>query len=351
MNSLEFNSLKELSGPVLITGHTGFKGTWLTLILEAMGISTCGYSLKAEEKSLYKICSREGLIEERISDIRNYDSLSKFLNRTKPSIVIHLAAQPLVLESYKNPKYTFETNALGTVNVLDSSFKCDSVKAVLIATTDKVYKNTKSYISFKENDSLEGSDPYSSSKVAAEAAASAWQKIYSMSSGPKVLIARAGNVIGGGDFSENRLIPDLINGFTNDKGIVIRNSSSTRPWQHVIEPIYGYLKYIEHGLVNKPERALNFGPIEKSKSVREIVEIAQKTWGLKTSVVFEESNLNIESEHLDIDPSLAISNLAWQPRWTQEEAVIATIEWWKKVLIEKADPTEACLNDFASYIK
>lgn len=345
----KLDSIKQISGPVLISGHTGFKGTWLTLMLEKLGIPTCGYSLAPEEKSLYNISNRRGMINETYSDIRDFESLDNFIKQIKPSLIVHLAAQPLVLESYNNPKLTFETNVLGTVNILESGFKCDSVKSILVATTDKVYRNTKKDQRFSESDPLEGSDPYSSSKVAVEAVAKAWQKIRSISSGPSVLIARAGNVIGGGDFSKNRLVPDLINGFSNNEDVIIRNSSSTRPWQHVIDPLFGYLCYLEEGLKNDTKEVLNFGPIEKSKSVREFVEIARKTWGHKTNVKFENSNLNSESINLDIDPSLAIANLNWKPKWTQEEAIVNTINWWKEVLIKKASPIEVCMRDIESY--
>jgi CDP-glucose 4,6-dehydratase len=351
MGASEFKSLKELPGPILVTGHTGFKGTWLTLILESLGIPTCGYSLAPESKSLYCISNREGLIHETFSDIRDFESINNFINITKPSIIVHLAAQSLVIESYKNPKLTFETNVLGTVNLLESSFKSKSVKRILIATTDKVYKNINNKKKYVETDQLEGSDPYSASKVATEAAAKAWQKIQSISSGPSVLIARAGNVIGGGDYSKNRLVPDLINGFSNHEDIIIRNSSNTRPWQHVIDPLYGYLKYLEESLRGEVENSLNFGPIEKSKSVREVVEIAQKAWGAKTNIKFEDSNSKTESDFLDIDPSLAISTLNWWPRWTQEDAMISTINWWKKVLLEKIDPRDVCLSDIERYIR
>ena len=351
MHVTEFNSIKHISGPVLITGHTGFKGTWLTLILETLGIPTCGYSLAPEEKSLYGISKRKGMINETYSDIRDFESVNNFIRQTKPSLIIHLAAQPLVLESYINPKLTFETNVLGTLNILESGFKSESVKGILIATTDKVYRNTKNNKRFNETDPLEGSDPYSSSKVAAEAVAKAWQKIRSIYSGPSVLIARAGNVIGGGDYSKNRLVPDLINGFSNNENVIIRNSASTRPWQHVIDPLYGYLSYLEEGLKNETKEALNFSPIEKSKSVREFVEIAQRTWGHKTSVKFQNSNTSAESNFLDIDPSLAMATLNWKPRWTQEEAIVSTVNWWKKVLLEKTSPTKACLRDIERYIE
>ena len=350
MHVSEFNLIKQISGPVLITGHTGFKGTWLTLMLEALGIPSCGYSLAPEERSLYSISKRKGMINESFSDIRDFESVNNFIRQTKPSLIIHLAAQPLVLESYNDPKLTFETNVLGTLNILESGFKSDSVKGILVATTDKVYRNTRNGKRFTETDPLEGSDPYSSSKVAAEAVVKAWQKIRSISSGPSVLIARAGNVIGGGDYSKNRLVPDLINGFSNNQNVIIRNSSSTRPWQHVIDPLYGYLRYLEEGLTNETKEALNFGPIEKSKSVREFVEIAQKTWGHKTNVKFENSNHNTESNFLDIDPSLAMVTLNWKPRYTQEEAIVSTINWWKKVILNKTNPAEVCLREIESYI-
>jgi len=347
----DFKQLKRLSGPVLITGHTGFKGTWLTLMLESLGVQTCGYSLPAEVKSLYQITNRINKIEEQFSDIRDFKSLNDFIKKIKPSIVIHFAAQPLVLESYSNPKLTFETNVLGTVNTLEASFRSDSTQVVLVSTTDKVYKNTNSNKKFSEDDQLEGDDPYSASKVAAESAIKAWQKIGLTSHSPTVLAARSGNVIGGGDFSKNRLIPDLVRGFSSNETVYIRNSSSTRPWQHVTDSLYGYLRYIEEALISPTHNALNFGPIKKSKTVQEVVEIAQKTWGGNTNVEYQNNRSKIESNLLDLDPSLAMSTLKWQPYLTQEQAVSSSMNWWKKLLIEKVSAIDCCIADIKNLIR
>jgi len=347
----EFNLLKKLSGPVLITGHTGFKGTWLTLMLESLGVHTCGYSLPAEVNSLYQITNRINKIEEQFSDIRDFESLNDFIKKIKPSIVIHFAAQPLVLESYANPKLTFETNVLGTVNILEASFRSDSMQIVLVSTTDKVYKNTNSSKKFSEDDQLEGNDPYSASKVAAESAIKAWQKIRLDSSSPIVLAARSGNVVGGGDFSKNRLIPDLVRGFSSNETVYIRNPGSTRPWQHVTDSLYGYLRYVEESLIKPTHDALNFGPIGKSKSVKEVVEIAQETWGGITNVKYQNKTSKKESNLLDLDPSLAISTLKWQPYLTQEQAVVSSMVWWKKLLIEKVSAIDCCVADIKNLIR
>ena len=194
------SELSKLPGPILITGHTGFKGAWLTILLEHIGIPTIGYSLPPEKHSLYERANLEGRIPELFADIRDLLLVKDFMAKHKPSAIIHMAAQPLVLESYKSPRETFDTNVMGTVNILDAAFESDHVKAIIVVTTDKVYRNDNSGRAFIESDPLEGKDPYSASKVGAEAAVSAWQQIAKISDGPKVVSVRAGNVIGGGDW-------------------------------------------------------------------------------------------------------------------------------------------------------
>ena len=241
MNS-RLNSLGiSINGPVLVTGHTGFKGTWLTLLLEKLGVEVIGYSLEPEKDSLYARIGREGMISEKFADVRNFTAVQKFVDITKPVAVIHLAAQPLVLESFRSPRETFDTNVMGTVNLLESAFKSESVLAFLAITTDKVYKNENKGLAFKESDALAGKDPYSASKVGSEAAVDAWQQISKSLGGPRVTAIRAGNVIGGGDWAKNRLVPDLIRGFKSGSKTIIRNPRSLRPWQHVLEPLSGYL--------------------------------------------------------------------------------------------------------------
>lgn len=351
MYSDNFKSLKNQSGPILVTGHTGFKGTWLTLMLGALGIDTCGYSLAPQNNSLYSSLTNNKNFCEKISDIRDASSVQKFIEDIQPSIVIHLAAQALVLESYKDPRFTFETNVAGTFNILESSFKCDSVKAVLIVTSDKVYKNTNDGKRFIESDPLEGNDPYSASKVAAENVAQSWRKIRETSDGPKVLVARAGNVIGGGDLSRHRLLPDLLRSFSTNENLTIRNTYSTRPWQHVIDPLFGYLLYLEHGIMNDIAPVLNFGPTEKSLTVGEVAKIAIEAWGSQSNIEYRNDKSNFESQNLDLDSKQALTSLNWSPKWTQKESVTLTVNWWKKVLIDKQSPLECCLDDIERYFK
>jgi CDP-glucose 4,6-dehydratase len=253
-----------LSGAILITGHTGFKGTWLTLLLEKMGIPAIGYSLPPIQDSLYQRANRLGAIPEIFADIRDLNEVERFLATHKPSAIIHLAAQPLVLESYKKPLDTFETNVMGTANILSAAFNTSTIRAVVAATTDKVYRNDNLGKPFTETDPLSGKDPYSASKVGSEAAIAAWQNISNLSDGPKVVSVRAGNVIGGGDWAENRIMPDLVRGFTSNQPIQIRNPDSTRPWQHVLDPLYGYLLTLQSLLEDVTIDSINFGPSEKS---------------------------------------------------------------------------------------
>jgi CDP-glucose 4,6-dehydratase len=218
--------------------------------------------------------------------------LCVWIKKNKPSVIIHLAAQPLVLESYKNPKYTFEVNVIGTSNVLEAAFKTNSTEVVLISTTDKVYENNNSGKIFSESDPLKGKDPYSASKVAAENVIYAWREIRVKNGGPALLTARAGNIIGGGDLSKNRLIPDLVRAFNSNSKLVIRNPSSSRPWQHVLDPLSGYLLMIDNAINGDNLEVLNFGPVDKSMKVKEVVKIASKNW-VNNSLTF-----TLRSPHL-----------------------------------------------------
>jgi CDP-glucose 4,6-dehydratase len=339
-------ALKALNGPILITGHTGFKGTWLTLLLEHIGLEVVGISLPAEEESLYQRTQRLGKIPESFIDIRNFELTQKRIKEFAPTAVIHMAAQPLVLNSYNSPRETFDINVMGTANVLDASFASESVKAVVAVTTDKVYKNLNKNNRFTENDTLSGKDPYSASKVGAEAAISAWQQMALVNDGPRVISVRAGNVIGGGDFAENRLLPDLIRGFSNNASVSIRNPHSTRPWQHVLDPLNGYLLALAHGLEGGDGSAFNFGPPEESLPVEEVVKIAANSWGDSAEFIFEqEMNSDKESVTLQLDSTLANKVLNWNPSWDQKASIVSTMDWWRKVLINNINPTEASLSD------
>ena len=339
--------LSDLPGPILITGHTGFKGTWLTLLLEELGVPTIGYSLAPEVDSLFSRANRTGSIPEVFKDVRDFDNLNDFITSHQPSAIIHLAAQPLVLESYKTPRATFATNVMGTVNLLDSAFSCSSVKAIVVVTTDKVYRNGNLGLAFVESDPLAGKDPYSASKVGTEAAVAAWQQIAKISGGPKIAAARAGNVIGGGDWADNRLLPDLVKSFSAGNQLMVRNPDSTRPWQHVLDPLNGYLHLLVSILDESGITAVNFGPESKSLSVLEVVEIAKDRWPSKTEVEFiaNGNSKGAEAQSLELDAEFARKSLNWASRWKQEEAVKATVDWWNMVINEGVNPTVACRKD------
>ena len=343
------SALAGLQGPVLVTGHTGFKGTWLTLLLEKLGLEVIGLSLTPEENVLYSRANRLGKIQEHFIDIRNYDLLESCISKVKPSVIFHLAAQALVIDSYKEPRKTFESNVMGTANVLESAFKVGTVKTVIAATTDKVYRNDEKSIRFTESDPLSGKDPYSASKVGAEAAIAAWQQIAKLYSGPQVVSVRAGNVIGGGDFSENRLMPDIVRGYISKARVVVRNPDSTRPWQHVLDPLVGYLMTAEVALNGLDLQSVNFGPDEISLSVREVIEVINSKGSLgpirNLEMAESGSQQSKESRFLDLDSNLAHSELNWRPKWSQVEAIQATINWWKSVLVDKVSPEDACQLD------
>jgi CDP-glucose 4,6-dehydratase len=337
--------LRSLSGPVLITGHTGFKGTWLGLLFETLEIPYVGYSLEPEKDSLFARLDRTGNTSEVFADILNLDLFKKFLFENNVRAIIHMAAQPLVLRSYEIPLETFAINALGTANILSAASKNQNIEAVIAVTTDKVYRNSNDGIDFIESDPLQGHDPYSASKVAAESAVDVWRRIAQQTGGPQLVSVRAGNVIGGGDWSENRLIPDLVRGFSKSETVEIRSPNSTRPWQHVLDPLVGYLMALEGALSGSDINSFNFGPSTPSLSVKTVTEIARSAWPEETEVRYFEKSGNSEAGTLGLNPSLAINSLKWKSFWSQEEAVTSSVEWWVNTLKKQMDPNEACLVD------
>jgi CDP-glucose 4,6-dehydratase len=337
----------------LITGHTGFKGTWLTFLLEHLAIPVIGYSLEPEKNSLYVRADRTGKIPELFADIRDAKTFQKFLYANKPSAIIHMAAQPLVLRSYKIPRETFDVNVMGTVNVLDAAFLTDFVQAVIVVTTDKVYRNDDSGRAFVETDPLEGKDPYSASKVGAEAVVAAWQQIQRASGGPRVVSVRAGNVIGGGDWAENRLIPDLIRGYISRKPIEVRNPESTRPWQHVLDPLVGYLMSIEYALSGGSISKINFAPTGISLTVAKVIEVANKSWkeNSEIEIITNTENHEIESKNLSLDASLARELFGEYSSWNQIKSIEKSIEWWNKVAIAGENPSLSTLADVKEFLE
>jgi len=344
--------IKSLPGPIFVTGHTGFKGSWLTTLLEILEIPWFGYSLRAERESLYSRMQVPSRQYEIFADIRDYENLLAQIDRVKPSAVIHLAAQPLVLRSYKEPRYTFDVNVMGTVNVLEAARNCDSVKYVVVATTDKVYLNSENGNPFNESDALGGHDPYSTSKAGTEMAVEAWRNLKGHGVTANISSVRAGNVVGGGDFSEDRLLPDLIRGFFNEKIVEVRNPASIRPWQHVLDPLLGYLALIENGIVQGPPRAVNFGPIENGLSVLEVVEYAQEAWGLPTTINLKQLHGELhEAQTLQLNSSWARENLNWENLYTQKEAVYSTVDWWKKHLMQRVPAGELVREEIISRLQ
>ena len=333
MNSIFGEALRGLPGPILVTGHTGFKGTWLTLLLEYLNIPVVGISLPPENNSLYSLMERENKITEKFIDIRNLSDLQGTIQKFTPSAVLHMAAQPLVLESYESPISTFEVNVIGSANLLQSCLSTASVKTVGVITTDKVYRNHELPIPYREDDPLGGYDPYSASKAASEMVIDSYVKSFFNPIHIPIGIGRAGNVIGGGDWSNDRLIPDIAKALNTNKEVVIRNPKAVRPWQHVIEPLFGYL---ELGLkLNidpiKYAQAYNFGPnTNDALSVEEMVVKSINCWASGTYNVEVNSNNPHEAGLLKLDITKATTELNWKPVLNAQTAVELTINWYKK---------------------
>ena len=348
------SALKQVDGPIMVTGHTGFKGTWMTLLLEQLGLEVVGYSLPPTDSSLYQKLNRTGKIPEVFGDVRNEKELNGFFLDVKPKYVIHMAAQSLVIESYARPEETFDINVMGTVNVLNASSKSGSVKTIGVVTTDKVYKNNNLGRKFIESDPLEGNDPYSASKVAAESVVKAWNNLRVKDGGPIILALRAGNVIGGGDLAENRIMPDVVRSMISGEAVTARNPNSTRPWQHVLDPLFGYLLAILNSKNTQSDWPLtfNFGPIEPSLSVTELLEIVESNFSglIKINFPATELKTNIESQYLDLNSNLAREILLWEPAWSQKEAIISTINWWQRVIRDETSALQATRDEIEKFL-
>ena len=336
--------LATLSSPVLqsvyegkkvfITGDTGFKGSWLSIWLNLLGAEVFGYALdpKSEEDN-FQVCKLDNKINHLTGDVTDKNKLTEYMKKVKPEIVFHLAAQPLVLESYLNPVETFKTNIMGTVNLLEAIRETDSVKCVVIITTDKVYKNNEWQWGYRENDALGGKDPYSASKAAVELVVDSYKhSFFNKNDSCKIVTVRAGNVIGGGDWAENRIVPDFIRAVKNKENLLLRNPWHTRPWQHVLEPLGGYLLLAAKMFETKNEYggAWNFGPAaDQEYCVKDLIERIIKSWG---SGSFNYDNTNekpFESSSLRLDISKAINSLKWKPVLNFDETVEFTVEGYK----------------------
>lgn len=342
---------------VFITGHTGFKGSWLSLWLHSMGAKVTGYALNPPtEPSLYELCRIYEMVNPVIADIRDGEKLGKTIQAASPEVVIHMAAQPLVRESYKNPVDTYATNVMGTVNLLEALRKCDSVKAIVNVTTDKCYENKEWIWGYRENEPMSGYDPYSSSKACSELVTAAYRNSFFnprdyAGHGVAVASARAGNVIGGGDWATDRLIPDCVRAILKNEKIIIRNPYAVRPWQHVLEPLSGYLALAQKLYEDGPKyaEAWNFGPNdEDAKTVNWIVRELCVKWGEGTSYEIDKGKHPYEAHYLKLDCSKAKAELGWHPRLSLEKAIDSIIEW-TKAYKENEDLRVKCLKQIEEY--
>lgn len=323
---------------VFITGHTGFKGSWLCRILMNAGAQVTGYSLDPPtEPSLYRIAGIEKGITSIIGDIRDYKALNDAINQSQPEIIFHLAAQPIVRDSYRNPVYTFETNIMGTVNILECARNCESVKSVLNVTTDKVYLNREWEWGYRENEMLDGYDPYSNSKSCSELVTHSYKNSFFDEKGVAVSTARAGNVIGGGDFANDRIIPDCVRAAFSNQEILVRNPNSIRPYQHVLEPLFAYLMIAEKQFEDGSYAGYyNVGPDEGNCiQTGELVDYFIKYWGEGIRMTVGNVNGPHEANFLKLDCSKIKRVFGWKPCWSAEKAVEKTVEWtrtWQKGL-------------------
>lgn len=342
MKSLEWYQGKK----VLVTGHTGFKGSWLCCILVNAGADVTGYSLEAPTNpNLFELCDVESKMNSIIGDVRDLEHLKKVFEETQPEIVIHLAAQPIVRDSYKDPVYTYETNVMGTVNICECVRLNTCVKSFLNVTTDKVYQNNEWEWGYRENEPLDGFDPYSNSKSCSELVTHSYINSFFNNMEVAVSTARAGNVIGGGDFANDRIIPDCVRAAGAGKDIIVRNPFSTRPYQHVLEPLAVYLTIAKKQYEDKKYAGFyNVGPDDcDCVTTGQLVDLFCMKWGEGLKWVNQYDGGPHEATFLKLDCSKIKYVFGWKPRWGVEDAIEKTVEW-SKVYFEKMD-IEKCMNE------
>jgi CDP-glucose 4,6-dehydratase len=339
---------------VLVTGDTGFKGAWLAEWLLELGAEVSGLALEPDtDPALYDALGLAGRIDHTTGDIRDQAVVESVMQRVAPQVVFHLAAQPLVRRSYSEPIYTFATNVMGTAHVLEAARMQPSVEALVVITTDKVYRNAETGEAFAEDAPLGGHDPYSASKAAAEIVSASYRDSFLRAEGKAMATARAGNVIGGGDWSLDRIVPDCVRALVAGESVGVRNPASLRPWQHVLEPLSGYLWLGALLLQGRAEvaDAFNFGPDPgDARTVGELVERFLAAWGSGSWVRPELSGQPHEAGLLRLDITHAETALAWTPVWSFESAVDRTAEWYRQHAMESADPASLVSADIAAYV-
>ena len=337
---------------VLLTGHTGFKGSWLSLWLQSMGATLRGLSLTPPtEPALFVVARVAEGMEHRIADIRDFAALQAKMREFRPEIVIHMAAQPIVRLSYQQPIETYATNVMGTVHVLEAARYAGSVKAIVNVTTDKCYENHEWPWGYREDEPMGGHDPYSNSKGCAELVSTAYRKSFLRDAGIALATARAGNVIGGGDWAPDRLVPDILRALQGREAVLIRNPHATRPWQHVLEPLSGYLLLAEtlHEHGQTFAEGWNFGPRdEDAKPVQHIVEKLCEGWGSGASWTLQPGDHPHEANFLKLDISKAHQRLQWAPRWSLDTA-LTHITDWHRAWLSGQDMRAFCLQQMNRY--
>jgi CDP-glucose 4,6-dehydratase len=340
------------SKKVLISGHTGFKGGWLTLWLKSMGADICGLSLPPQTKpSLFDYAVTSDGIRHEIIDIRNFEDVDCVFKSFRPEIVIHMAAQPLVRFSYQQPVETYAINVMGTVHILEACRRARSVEAIVNITTDKCYENREWMWGYRENEPMGGHDPYSSSKGCVELISSAYSRSFLEEEGIGMATARAGNVIGGGDWADDRLVPDLLKALERNDSLQIRNPEAIRPWQHVLEPLSGYLKLAQELYHNKSDflGAWNFGPNDNDvKTVRWIAKELASKWGSAAEIIYQSGEHPHEAHFLKLDISKAKRELSWEPQWSLNTA-LDKIVCWHKSWIAGDDMRAQCIQQIDEY--
>jgi len=339
----------------LVTGHTGFKGSWLSLWLHSLKAKVTGYALAPPTTpNLFTLASLAELVEDRRADILSFETLKETIKQTQPEVVFHLAAQPIVRRSYAEPKYTFDVNVGGTVNLLEALRDCESVRAVVVITTDKCYENREWEHAYRETDRLGGRDPYSASKAAAEIAASAYARSFFRDSGVNLVTARAGNVIGGGDWAQDRIVPDAVRALLDGEKVPVRHPKAVRPWQHVLEPLFGYLLLGACLLEGSADisGAWNFGPPPTGcRTVKELVEefLSEYHGGSWENLSAGQDNEPHEARFLTLAWDKAYRSLGWYPRWDFQRTVQNTAGWYRD-WAKGIDPRQLCLEQINAYV-
>jgi CDP-glucose 4,6-dehydratase len=345
------------SRKVFITGHTGFKGSWLSILLHWLKADVYGYALKPHTTpSLYELAKVDQFVSSTIGDVRDYNFLLKTLKKVQPEVIIHMAAQPLVRESYRNPRETYEINVMGTVNLLDAARYVESVKGILNVTTDKCYENKEWHWGYRENEPMGGHDPYSNSKGCSELVTSSFRSSYFnpkeyRKHGVSLASARAGNVIGGGDWADDRLIPDFIRAIMHGEKLKIRSPYAIRPWQHVLEPLSGYLSLCKKLCTEGAHFAegWNFGPYDiDAQNVEWITKTVCSLWGEGAVFEIDTNPQPHEANYLKLDCSKAKAELGWIPKWNIETTLKSVVDWYKAFL-DKSDMRSVTEKQIADY--